>query len=460
MPNGQQNQKPTADLHQTALQKVSLLHQLTMESILSQKKQELIFRILNRTVALCAYDRAVIWDFTKPKPKLLGVSGQTGVSSQSELAVKWRKLINGLEHPDRSGVLRADSFAPEKEYLWDSYHESAPHPEVLWLPITHKNTMLAGLWVERWNRVPWREPDHKLLKSLMVSYGAVWGKLDPPSRMGNVLRRTLREGALFLMLAIAALLWFVHVPLRVVGECEVAPRDPIIITAPVDGVVEEVMVQPGQAVQKGDLLFRYDKRVTLEDLKVARKQVEIIQSNLNRASMQAFYDPKARAEIEMIQLELEQEKARVELAEYKASKMDVYAETTGRIVSEDPDEWRGKPVAVGQKVLMIVDPAKTKLRIWLPPDDNVPFVLEKPAQVHLNAFPEKTLTAQLSYVADSVSTSPEGNPAILAEGAWLHQVPDLKIGLQGHATLFGNTVRLGYWLFRKPIAWARMTFGF
>lgn len=449
---------PREDASKSALQMVSLLHQLTMEAVLSENLQELGFRILNRTVAFSPYDRAVLFSFQKRSPAVLGVSGQSTLPKNSELVSRWGQLARGLKNPREAAVLGAGSFDPGVEDAWHALTQTGAHPNILWLPVFSRQKMVGGLWLERWQEKPWHERDIKLLKSLMVSYGVIWEVLSPPP---NVFLRLLglTRRKFFAVLAVLALaLVLVRLPLRVVAPCEVIPKDPVVVTAPINGVVAEMVAQPGRQVAAGELLFKYDKKVALEELNVARQQVQIIQSSLNRASVQAFSDAKARAEIALLELKLEQERSRMRVAEYNASRLDVFTENEGRVVIDDPSEWRGKPVVVGQKVLMIVDPHKNKVRIWLPVDDNIVFDSSRAVNVHLNAFPEKSLEASLDFVSDNVSANPDGVPSVLAEADWTGQPAELKTGLQGTATLYGGRVSLGYWLLRKPMGWLRKTF--
>jgi multidrug resistance efflux pump len=299
-----------------------------------------------------------------------------------------------------------------------------------------------------------------LTASLAVSYAAAWRALHRQPKWDQMLRRLLKPnktGLLAAGLLLLSLLW--HLPLRVVAPCEVVPKDPWVVTAPLNGVISEVLVQPGQDVQPGDLLFTYDKRTAQEELKVARQQVEIIRSGLNRAKLQAFVDPKSRAEVGMLEYRLEQEETRLQMAEYTVGKLEVSAETKGRVVLDDPHRWRGRPVALGEMVLMIVNPQSNKVRIWLPETDNVDFDRDHLPKVVLNAFPEKEQKARLTYVAQNVVTNPEGVASVTAEARWETEQPEMRIGLKGMAVLYGRQVPLAYWLLRKPLAHARNLLG-
>lgn len=443
-----------------ALKVLGVLHQLTLESFLSQSRQELTFRLLNRTIMLVPYDRAALWDFGGRKPRCLGVSGHSKLEGHSEQVRHWSSLIQGMGKRAEHQVLAEGAFPPGVAQTWSALAGQNGGTAVLWLPILEEGRLLAGLWLERWGGRAWSLPELKLTASLAVSYAAAWRAHHRPPKWGLLARRLLRPnklGLAALALLVLSLMW--QVPLRVVAPCEVVPKDPWVVTAPLNGVIAEVAVQPGQEVNPGDPLFSYDKRTALEELKVARQQVEIIRSGLNRAKLQAFVDPKSRAEVGLLEHRLEQEETRLQMAQYTVGKLEVVAETQGRVVLDDPHRWRGRPVALGEMVLMIVNPQSNKVRIWLPETDNVDFDRDHPLQVVLNAFPEREHQARLTYVAQNVVTNPEGVASVLAEAGWQTEQPQMRIGLKGMAVLYGRRVPLAYWLLRKPLASARNFLG-
>lgn len=441
-------------------QPLAVLYRLTLEALASGNVKELSFRILNRSVDLTPYHRATLFDLSRGRPRFLGVSGRVEAETYSPLREAWQDLAAALPDPGKAAVLGQGSF-PGRERQWSLLDKASGGLSAVWVPIPAKGRVLAGLWLERWSGGRWQEDEVRLLESLCAGYGAVWDKLlrrrGLLERLGPALaRKGWAFGILGLVLA-GALAW--RMPLRVVAPCEVAPRDPFVVTAPLNGVVAEVAAQPGQAVKPGDTLFVYDKRVAMEDLKVARQQAQIIQSSLTRARMQAFGSEEARADVALLELKLEQERVKLELAESNFSRLEVKAERAGTVVINDPFEWRGKPVRIGEQVMLLVDPASTKLRIWLAEDDNMAFDPARPVKVLLNAFPDQARQARLIYVAQGVSLSPKGVPSVMAEAEWPAPDPALKPGLQGVAVAYGRDVSLAYWVLRRPFAALRKIAG-
>jgi hypothetical protein len=442
-----------------AFESLATLQQLALEAGLSESLEQLAFRMLNRSVGYCRYDRAALWSFAGPRCRLLGVSGGMRINPQSALVNEWRNVIAALRNRDAARVLAPDAFA-DGGRAWDRLAQRTRELSVLWLPIRADGRTVAGLWLERWSGERFAERDRTRCEPLALSYGVAWRGVS--RRRGVVSRLISRRRCIAALAAVAvvAILGLVRVPLRIVSPCEVVPKDPLVVAAPLSGVIDEIPVLPGREVAAGDLLAVYDKRVALEEIKVAQEQVQIIRSDLQRARVQAFDDPQARAEIALLENRLEQERIRLGIAQHRVDQLEVRAPIAGTLMFDDPHEWRGRPVQVGQRLMMIVDPQRTKLRIWLPEHDNIDFDSRRPLTVILASDPRSSRPAALRFLANHSQVNGAGVVSFRAEAEWLEPQPDAKLGLQGTAVLYGRRAPLGYWLLRRPFAAARGFFGF
>lgn len=253
-------------------------------------------------------------------------------------------------------------------------------------------------------------------------------------------------------------LLLIKVPLRVVAPAEVVPKKPIVVAAPIEGIIDEVLVQPGQYVQKGTTIVEYDKTVYAQELKAAKKEVQIAQEELNRALTLGLSDEKSQSEISELQLKLDKAKIRQKLVEVQVGKLSIKAPVNGVAILQNPEEWRGKPVRVGEKIVILGDPEKTQLKAWIPEGDNLPIDINEPINVHLNIAPEKTLHAKLTFIANESVLSDAQVPSFVAEAEWEDKDPEVRLGLKGTAILYGEKVTLLYYLLRKPISsFRRMT---
>ncbi len=436
---------------QALIQHMAAINRLNLKAFSAKNKQALIFIILNDTIQAARYDRAVLWGMQGNKPRILGVSGQTAVNKDAQLTKQWQALAEGLTTPNKAGLLNASSFNTEAEPTWRQFHEQT-NSQVIWLPIFSDEELVLGLWLESFGKPAEGEIVDESIKFLSnyltPAYGSAWKKLTPSFKLQE--KGITKQQIAIVLAGFLLFLFIVRVPLRVVAPCEIVANDPFFVTAPLEGIVEEVKVNPGENVKKGDILFEYDKRIPLRNLKVAQKEVEVLEAEVNRGRTLGLDDKKSRTELGIQQLKLEKGKIDLNYALWQSTQLTQKSKEDGVVMLDNPDAWRGKPVKVGERILSINDPKDTKVRIWIPEDDNIVLDEEKPIRVVLNINPSKSYDAKLLYIANESMISTASVPSFVAEANWVRQPDDIKLGLKGTAILYGQKVSLFYFIIRKP----------
>ncbi len=441
------------------LPKVLGLQSLTIEFMSAENLTQLIFRILNRTISLCEYRRAVLFRLSGKRVKFIAVSGKATVDRYSETVEKWNLLASAIDKREKPQLLSAGWAEKNGTYSQEGWNFIAKHTgglAVYWLPLLPWGRPRYGIWFERWGNGTWQQEDLNILNLVGLSAKAAFERLEPDSRWRRLREQLLtkyRLSLLFIILLTVVLCW--RIPLRVVAPCEIMAKTPFVVTAPLAGVISQVVVKSGEAVSENDLLFTYDDRVVREELNIARQQMKILETGIRITKINALSSQDARAELEIMKYKLKQEKIRLRMAEYRSSKLNVKAETPGIVITiGNPDEWRGRPVEIGEKVLVITDPADISLRLWISEADNVRFDKDAPVKILLNSMPDESFLARLQYVAQSVTLSSEGIPSVMAEGDFTglekEKLKLLRIGLKGNAIIYGEKVSVAYWLLRKP----------
>ncbi|MEM1282545.1 MAG: hypothetical protein AAGG81_03230, partial [Chlamydiota bacterium] len=128
------------------LKHMATINRLNVKAFTAKTRQELIFIILNSTIHALRYDRAVLWGMESARPKLLGVSGQSDLNKDADIAKQWQSLVMGLVDPNKAHVVDADSIVGESA-LWKKYRTSN-EGTFIWLPIFHENDLVLGMWIE------------------------------------------------------------------------------------------------------------------------------------------------------------------------------------------------------------------------------------------------------------------------------------------------------------------------
>ncbi|MFN4173978.1 MAG: efflux RND transporter periplasmic adaptor subunit [Parachlamydiaceae bacterium] len=437
-----------------AIHLLAAINRLGLKAFTSPSKTALIFLILNDTIQVVRYNRASLWKIDAKEMDLLGVSGHASVNSNSFLASEWSQILRGIKNNSQPQILESVSQIKEHDDipgLKNIVHENVAF---VWIPFYSKEGTV-GLLLERWNGVKWQYDEVEIMNFLAQNYSAAWSKFARSDRFKQLFNKPVRVAAVICAIS----LLFVQIPLRIVAPCEIVAKNPMLITAPLEGIIEEVKVEPGQSVKKGDLLFSYDKKIPLEELKVAQRQLNVAEADAKRANSLAFREKKALGEYAILALKLKKERTLYDLARYKASQLNVYAPEDGIVMLKNKDEWRGNPTQIGEKIMMIGDPNDTEVKIWIPESDNINLDLGADVKVILNAEPGSSYKAKLSYIAPYISFNEKNMPSFVAEADWQAPPSEVKIGLKGTAILYSENVSLFYYIIRHPLTYIRTLLG-
>lgn len=443
-------------------QPMYVINRLNLKAYKSESREALIFTMLNDTIHLIRYDRALLWSLEDKKPKLLGISGETEVNRDAAVMQQWNSLLDNISDPSRVQIIEPEHSSSFKESLDEislSHHKST----VLWFPIfTPENELVLGLWLELWvskdKVAPPLEMMNLMLDLLIPSYGAAWKKFQrkiTPNKLGIG-----KPHYSLAMIGLLILSFIIQVPSRIVAPCEVVAMDPYVITAPLEGIINKVFVEPGERVSKGTTLFEYNKEVPLQHLEIAKREVMIIQSEAKRAAAMGLQEEQYRKELPILSMKLEKEKADLNLAQYHAEMLVIKAPEDGVVTMDNPDDWTGKPVQIGEKVMSISNPRKTKVRIWIPENDNTSLEKETDVQVMLNIDPTTSLEGKLMYVSNQTTITEKHVPSYIGEVQWVTPPKKPRLGLKGTAIIYGEKTSLFYFFFRKPISYMRSLIGF
>ena len=169
--------------------------------------------------------------------------------------------------------------------------------------------------------------------------------------------------ALLVLMALVALM-FIPIHARINAPVQVVPDQPHYIFAPFDGIVDELMVEPGETVTPGDVIFRYDTRVLEKQLDETRQAVAVAQAELARLEGAAYDDREARAKIPVQKLEVRRRQSDVSFIEPSLSFPTSGPRKPGMVVLDDPDTLIGAALQTGEMVLSIADPDR-----YQAPDD-------------------------------------------------------------------------------------------
>ena len=262
----------------------------------------------------------------------------------------------------------------------------------------------------------------------------------------------------FWLLAAALGAGAMPVPLSVLAPGELVPKNPLILRAPMDGVVDVFHVKPNQLVKKGEPLYGFDEAVIQSKLEVANQSMATSATEYRQTLQQALSDPRVRPQLAVLAGRIQEKKAEVSYLREQLTRSRVLAPQDGVALFDDPSDWIGKPVAVGERIMRIAATADVEVEAWLPMGDAIALADGAPVELFLNADPLKPVTAQVRFMAHEAQQRPDGTWAYRVR-ATLIAPTEHRVGLKGTARLEGETVPAIYWVLRRPLATLRTHLG-
>lgn len=430
------------------------LVKLAQSALDAESQEKAGHLIVNQIHTLIKTERAVLVPVANKKQRIFCISGDLTPSDDNSFSQAVHEVRTAFGKERQPRVISRETLGdepkiPNTRKILDSMGGTS----IVWLPLPLKqeNRYEFGLWLERWGNKPWTEEEIRLLghARTFFSHALVERKKED---------RRKKPSIAILPLIIMTMLLFVPINGRVNAPAQVVPNKPSYIFAPFNGILEELLVQPGERVKEGDVVFRYDTRVLEKQLEEARSGLQVARAELARLEGAGYMDEEARSRLPVQKLEVERRQAEVDFLREQLALSEVRADADGVIVLDEPDELIGAPLSTGQMVLSIADPERTKLRIMVPVKDAG--LIREAAEVTMrpDTDPFQSYSGTVSRIGFDVVMSEERVPSILVEVAWDEPV-SIRPGQRGAAKIEGPQMPMGLLFLRKQIIWVRMLFG-
>jgi HlyD family secretion protein len=373
-------------------------------------------------------------------------------------------LIQWVERMVRRLRTDADATAVQ-EFTTSAYSDPGedmlrayPLMELLWVPLKDRpGKLMAGLLLAR--EIPWLDADIAVAKRLAEAYAFAMAAARTQRRP---FAAALRPNKYWLLgsTAVAAALAFWPVALTTLAPLEIGAKDAFIVTASIDGAIDDIAVWPNAVVSEGQLLGRLADTMLRNRLEVAEREVLVTEAKLKKASQLAFVDVRGRHELAIATSELELKTAERDTAIAMLARTELKSPRAGLAVFSDKKELIGRPVAVGERVMEIADPAKFEARIFVPVADAIILRNGARAKLFLDSDPLRPLEARVVR-SDYQARVHDGDILAFRVTAETDGTPPHRprLGVRGTAQLFGETVSLGFYLLRRPIAALRQWTG-
>ncbi len=446
------------------------LLELSRRARKSQSEAELRFMLVNDSHALTAYRQAGLW---LADGGLQALSGVVQVEANAPYSL-WLSQVCAQLGPGTGQPLpvSAAGLPAELSAQWAQWLPA----QGLWLPLSGPPARddglqpgpacEGGLLLAR--DLPFSQQEIALLAEWLEIWSHAWHSLRQPSARSWTRRLAARlrpqpdqpwwKQARLRWAAVVLAVLVCPVRLTVLAPGELVPAHPVVIRAPLDGVVDTFHVQPNQAVKKDQPLFGFDEALIQSRLEVAEQTLVTAETEYRQTTQQALLDAKYRNQLALLTGKIEEKRTEADFLREQLQRSRVLAPQDGIALLDDPSEWIGRPVTVGERIMRLAAPADTEIEAWLPLADAITLEPEAMVKLYLNASPLSPVTARLRYMAHDAVQRPDGSYAYRLR-ARLDAPTEYRVGLKGTAKLQGRWVPLVYWVLRRPLAALRTGLG-
>lgn len=436
---------------------IGALLQIEQDARLAGSEAAVEFIAVNDTWRIIAYRQALLWRADAlARPLLRQVSGLADVAGDSPFRQWVNDALRHLAPGLANGKARAVTIDDLPDALRDGWREWMGGGALMVTLPAPAGPLMGGLWLNL--ECPAGPAETALLERLAGCYGqALWAwRTRAPAWQRALVRARAARKRWWLAAALVAL---IPMRLTVLAPAHIVGKDAKLIAAPQDGVVARFFVAPNQAVAAGAPLFALDDTGARNRNAVALKSRDVAEAEYLRTTQKSFSDGDSKAELAPLQARLEEKTAEAKYLQDLFERIQVDAPGAGIAIFSDPNDWLGRPVQTGERIVLLADPAKVQIAIDLPVEDALNMEPGTTVKLYLNVAPLGAVDgvlAQSSYA-----------PALTAEGVVAYQLKaDLapgqavpRIGLKGTAKIYGNWAPLIYHVLRKPLAVVRRTVG-
>lgn len=339
----------------------------------------------------------------------------------------------------------------------DQSAKTYPMPEALWIPFLDRSAaVMGGMLLTR--KSPWIDRDSLIAERLAGTFAHAWLSLNNSAKVLTWLKPGKRAAAI--AASLFAFLSVVPVSLTTLAPAEVGPASPFIVAAPIEGVIEDIPIETNAEVKKGDVLLRFTDTMLRNRLEVAEREVLVAEARLKTTTQMAFSDVRGKHELAIVRAELGLKTAERDYARDLLAKTVLRAERDGVAVFAGKNDLIGRPVAVGERLLEIADPAQIEFRIDVPVADAIILREGARVKVFLDSDPLRSSEATvvrsdyLARVNDGVQLS--FRVVARLDGA---QGTIPRLGARGTAQIYGDKVALLFYLLRRPFSTIRQWTG-
>ena len=282
------------------------------------------------------------------------------------------------------------------------------------------------------------------------------GAYDKGGRYRSTRKWTL---GLALVAALGGLTTLIEVPQTLLVPVEIVSSDVFHVKAPIDGVVGEILVTPGQTVSETENLITLESEQIEAQLQIATAELERLQVQYEQEAMLSLTSEAARARAADVGGLLREKQEQIVFLDAQLARHTIRAGQGGMVVLPDAEALRGRPVATGETLVQIANPDALEAELWIPLSTALPVAPGDPVAVFLATRPLGTYPATITYSTTQAQLREDGTMGYRVRARMTDPTSGELLGQQGVARINLGETTLMMRIIRQPLVWLRQATG-
>lgn len=434
------------------------LQKLALEA---KELQECIFLITNKTHQLVSYDQAVFFESKSGKTSATSVSGNATIEAKGthtyiiEQIIK-NKMAGSGENKEHF-IVKIDHTRDIPQDNLQNWKDFALPHNLLMVFGTEEEGIFGSLLLQRDKQFD--DAEIAILEELCSTYSKALAlqNLRKQKSIGSFFVTTSKQKKW--VLAVLVLLFICPVRLSASAPAEIVAEEAKMVSAPFDGMIDEVLIKPGDGVLKGQILARMDQDSLRTKEQSAAQALELAKVSLSRVRRESIATPEKKAELNKLQAEINAKTIEYEYAQTLLERSEISAPQDGIAIFPSVNTLRGKPVAMGERLMLVASPEQKELLVRVPLDAMLDFNNNAKVRFHSNISPLFSYEGETISIGYQASPDPDGLLTYKIRAS----IPDdknLRIGWKGTAKIYDEWSILGYATLRRPLIALRNIIGF
>ena len=436
--------------------KIARLISLEKKSREARTQDELNFVVVNETRQIIDFVNSyLILKTPTDKYHVKAVSDLATVDRTAPLVTYVENIIN-----EKTNISLKEIQNYEVDKLSKSLNLNKPKnipDNILLTPIFSPQKGLQGFLILTRNE-KFNDNEVELARHLSITYGHAYNTFLADFSIKDFFKKNFTGKRSWIIILAIILISIIPIKITSTAPVEVVPSNPRLITAPFDGVVKNIIVNNNDKINSGDLLIQIEDTDLKNSYNLATQSLQVAEKELLRSRQFSFSNDEEKARLAELVAQVDLKKAEVKSTSERLKNSKIYADKDGIAIVDQKNNWQGRPVSVGEKIITIANPEKVEFLIWLPVKDSLIIKENTDVKVFLDINPIKPLKGKLKRASYQSSLSPEEVLSYQISASFEgDEIP--RIGLRGTAKIYGSKVTLFYYLFRKPITFVRQLIG-